>query len=61
MENVTHLQEATVWGYREHNLVLVAERNPPPEALIGRNWRVRAGQVIVATGAIERSLVFAQQ
>ncbi len=59
MKNVTRLQEATVWGYREHNLVLVAERNPSPDALIGRNWRVRAGQVVIATGAIERSLVFA--
>ncbi len=59
MDNVTHLQQATVWGYREHNLVLVSERNPDRAGLIGRNWRVRAGQVIVATGAIERSLVFA--
>ena len=58
LENVTHLQNATVWGYREHNLVLVNERSPDRAALIGRNWRVRAGRVIVATGAIERMLVF---
>ena len=59
MENVRRLREATGWGYREHNLVLVAERNPDRKGLIGRNWRVRADRVIVATGAIERPLVFA--
>ena len=59
LENVTHLQNATVWGYREHNLVLVNERSPDRAALIGRNWRVRAAQVVIATGAIERTLVFA--
>ena len=58
LDNVTHLQNATVWGYREHNLVLVNERRPDRPALIGRNWRVRAGQVVIATGAIERTLVF---
>lgn len=58
MPNVTCLQNATVWGYREHNLLMVHERAPRNPSLIGRNWRVRAGQVITATGAIERSLVF---
>ena len=59
MKNVIHLQDATVWGYREHNLVMVAERSPPEPALIERSWRVRAARVIVATGAIERLLTFA--
>ena len=58
LDNVTHLQDATVWGYREHNLVMINERSPDRAGLIGRSWRVRAGQVIVATGAIERTLVF---
>lgn len=58
MENVIHLQNATVWAYREHNLMMVYERAPTNPSLIGRNWRVRAGQVITATGAIERTLVF---
>ena len=58
MANVTHLQQATVWAYREHNLVLVHERAPANPSLEGRNWRVRARQVITATGAIERMMVF---
>lgn len=56
---VRHLQNATVWGYREHNLVMINERQPEQAGLIGRSWRVRAGEVIVASGAIERTLVFA--
>ncbi|MDI3336408.1 sarcosine oxidase subunit alpha family protein [Defluviimonas aestuarii] len=58
MENVIHLQNATVWAYREHNLMMVQERAPANSSLLGRNWRVRAGQVITATGAIERMMVF---
>lgn len=59
MENVTHLQNATVWAYREHNLLMVNERSPATSGVIERSWRVRAAQVICATGAIERSMVFA--
>lgn len=59
MAHVTHLQNATVWAYREQNLVMVHERQPENPSLIGRSWRVRAGQVITATGAIERTMVFA--
>ncbi len=58
MANVTHLQNATVWAYREHNYLMVNERAPEHPTLLERNWRVRAGHVITATGAIERSLVF---
>ncbi|MCV2866353.1 sarcosine oxidase subunit alpha family protein [Albidovulum sediminicola] len=59
MDNVTHLQNATVWAYREHNLVVVNERKPDHGALLERSWRVRARKVICATGAIERAMVFA--
>jgi sarcosine oxidase subunit alpha len=59
MPNVTHLQSATVWGWREHNLLMVQERAPAHPGLIERGWRVRAGHVVCATGAIERMLVFA--
>ncbi|MGI9394256.1 MAG: 2Fe-2S iron-sulfur cluster-binding protein, partial [Boseongicola sp.] len=59
MPNVVHLQNSTVWAYREHNLVCVNERDPDHPTLLERNWRVRAKQVIVATGAIERAMVFA--
>ncbi len=58
LPNVTHLQNATVWAYREHNYLMVNERAPDSPGLLERNWRVRAGQVICATGAIERMLVF---
>ncbi len=58
MDNVIHLQNATVWAYREHNLLMVHERSPENSSLSGRSWRVRAGQVITATGAIERMMVF---
>ena len=58
MPNVTHLQEATVWAYREHNLLCVNEKNPAHPGLLERNWRIRARQVILATGAIERTIAF---
>lgn len=58
MPNVTHLQNATVWAYREHNYLMVNEREPGSANILERNWRVRACKVICATGAIERSLVF---
>ncbi|MEM7317508.1 MAG: 2Fe-2S iron-sulfur cluster-binding protein [Pseudomonadota bacterium] len=58
MPNVTHLQNATVWAYREHNFLMVNERAPENASLVERNWRVRAGHVICATGAIERMMVF---
>ena len=58
LPNVTHLQNTTVWGYREHNYLMVTERAPANPSLLERTWRVRAGHVITATGAIERGLVF---
>ncbi|MDU8944111.1 2Fe-2S iron-sulfur cluster-binding protein [Ovoidimarina sediminis] len=58
MENVTHLQNATVWAYREHNLMIVNERAPGRDSILERNWRVRAGEVVIATGATERTMVF---
>ncbi len=59
MDNVTHLQNATVWAYREHNLLIVNEREPEQNSILERSWRVRAGEVIIATGATERAMVFA--
>lgn len=58
MPNVRHLQDATVWAYREHNFLMANERSPANTDVLERNWRVRADYVILATGAIERSLVF---
>jgi sarcosine oxidase subunit alpha len=59
MDNVTRLTEATVWAYREHNLLMITERSPGTNNVFQRSWRVRATQVLIATGAIERNLVFA--
>ncbi|MBE1285206.1 MAG: FAD-dependent oxidoreductase [Rhodobacteraceae bacterium] len=57
-ENVTHLQSTTVWAYREHNLMIATQRETKNPSVLERTWRVRAKQVICATGAIERTLVF---
>lgn len=59
LAHVTRLQDATAWAYREHNLVMVTERAPREAHVFQRTWRVRARQVIIATGAIERAMVFA--
>lgn len=55
---VTCLWNATAWGYQEGNMVCVAERNSRPSQLLGRNWKIWAKQVILATGAIERPIIF---
>ncbi len=52
----TVLTGATAFGVYDHNLVAVWERR---DSLPDRLWRVRAGQIVVATGAIERPLLFA--
>ena len=56
---VTRLQDATALGYRENNLLMVTERSPAEAHVFQRGWKARAGRVILATGAIERHLVFA--
>jgi sarcosine oxidase, subunit alpha len=57
--DVTILQDATAWGYREDNQLLVTERNPAADHVFQRGWKVRVNQVVLATGAIERNLIFA--
>ena len=59
LDNVTRLSQATVWAYREQNLLMISERSPANENVFQRSWRVRASRVLMATGAIERNLVFA--
>ena len=65
-ENVTLLTNATVNGYHDHNFLTIHERCTdhfydlaPNGAIRQRIHRVRARQVILATGAHERPLVFA--
>lgn len=64
-DNVELLPRSTVFGYYDHNFLAVLERRTDhlgPVSASGarqRLHRVRAGQVVLATGAIERPLVFA--
>ncbi len=60
------LPRTTVTGYYDQNYLIMAERKTdhlPRGAAIGsarqRLWKVRAAQVVLATGAHERPLVFA--
>jgi sarcosine oxidase subunit alpha len=62
---VTLLPRATVVAYYDHNYLAILERladhwpEPSADRPRQRLWRVRARQVVLATGAIERPLVFA--
>ena len=53
--NVDVMTRTTAFGYYDHNLVALSQQLPSGQQ---RMWRVRAAQVILATGAIERPLVF---
>lgn len=64
LSNVTVMNRTMAFGYYDHNLVALLERRTdhlPEEARVGarqRLWKVRARRVILATGTIERPLVF---
>ncbi len=66
MPEVTLLPRTTVADYHDHNYLLAFERvtdhlgpDAPAHLPRQRSWRIRAKQVVLATGAIERPLVFA--
>jgi sarcosine oxidase, subunit alpha len=64
MPDVRLLSRSTVFGYHDQNFLTINERRTdhvPLDLRRGvreRVWRVRAAQVILATGAIERPIVF---
>ena len=60
LPEVTVLSGSTVFGYFDHNALAIIERpaQPPAHAPAQRLWKVRAAQVVLATGALERPLVF---
>ncbi len=64
MPEVRVLTRTTAVGYYEHNFLLALERRTdhltPRQTQEPRQrlWRIRARQVVLATGAIERPLVF---
>ena len=63
--NVQLLPRSTVFGYYDHNFLTILERRTDHLGLTSahqvrqRIHRVRAAQVVLATGAFERPLVFA--
>ena len=65
MDNVRLLNRTTAFGYYAQNFVALVERvtdhlaDPDPDLPRERLWQVRAKKVIIATGAIERPMVFA--
>jgi sarcosine oxidase subunit alpha len=62
--NVQLLPRTTAFGYYNHNHLGLLQRvtdhlvNPHPSGPRERLWQVRAGEVVLATGAHERPLVF---
>jgi sarcosine oxidase subunit alpha len=64
MGNVRLMSRTTAIGYYHENMVGLCQRltdhlaTPPKDAPRERLWRVRAGQVVLAQGAIEKPLVF---
>ena len=64
MPNVRLLPRTTVWGYYDDNTLAALERvtDHKRTARKGeprqRHWTIRAGRVVLATGAFERPLVF---
>lgn len=64
MPNVHLLPRATVWGYYDDSTLAAIERvtdhkaRPAPGEPRHRHWTIRAGAVVLATGAFERPLVF---
>ncbi|WP_150524493.1 sarcosine oxidase subunit alpha family protein [Roseibium sediminis] len=63
-DNVTLLPRTTAFGYFAQNFVSLAERvtehmaDPDPALPRERLWQVRAKEVVIAAGAIERPMVF---
>jgi sarcosine oxidase subunit alpha len=53
------LRRSMAVGLYDHNLLTVVQKGVSTSANGERMWLVRAGQIIVATGAIERPLLFA--
>src|SRR5690606_9828900 len=63
LPEVRVLGRTVVSGYYDHNFLVACQRFGPPRASVPgprqRLWKIRAREVVLATGAIERPLVFA--
>ena len=64
MPNVIIKNRSQVFGYYDHNMMVMFERtkdhieNPSEFTPRQRLWYIRAKEVIISTGSIERPLVF---
>jgi sarcosine oxidase subunit alpha len=58
LPEMTVLTRARALGVYDHGYVTIAEHRPYG-AVEGRLWHVRAARIVIATGAIERPIVFA--
>jgi len=64
LDNVTLLPRTTAIGYYHQNFIGLCQRvsdhlsHPPKDAPRERMWKVRAKQVILAQGAVEKPLLF---
>ncbi len=64
MDDVTVLRRTTVASYYDHNMLVLNEHTgdhlPTADGFVPRqrNWKVWAKQVVLATGSIERPMVF---
>lgn len=64
LPEVQLLSRSTVFGYHDHNFLTIQERRTDHLPLAARKgprewlWRVRAKEIVLATGAHERPLVF---
>ncbi|MFI6602491.1 2Fe-2S iron-sulfur cluster-binding protein [Nonomuraea sp. NPDC050536] len=66
LPDVTVLRRTTVFGYYDDNYLMAVERrtnhlgaSAPAHVARERIWRIRAGRVVLATGAHERPIAFA--
>ena len=61
LQNVRLLRRTAVYGYYDGNVLAGTERLPAGDAAMPRerHWRLQARQVVLATGADERPIVFA--
>lgn len=63
-DHVRMLPRSTAWGYYDDNTIAVLERvadhksSPAQGEPRHRHWTIRAGHVVLATGAFERPLIF---
>jgi sarcosine oxidase subunit alpha len=64
LPNVRFLPRTTVWGYYDNNTLAAVERIADHKLTAAkgeprqRHWTIRAGTVILATGAFERPMIF---